>query len=226
MFWSFHPLSLILGCGSQRKAGLLHWVPATGLRPLDEFNQTSVTMWRRASALQWKAVMSQPACKTLRMPCAVLSLVQDIARGYLVGTTAALRGACSMTPFDALQGKLCCWVANIEFQNDSRGRGRQMDYHGTEVPHMHLLLWREQLQHLRVTSFLRRALRLQHSASFPVACVRPFFKSALRVLRRRSDVQRCDKCCAPLRHYVGYVSKSRDAWDSALAWRLATSSYV
>ena len=56
--------------------------------------------------------------------------VEELVRGFFIGTTAELRGPCPVTPFGARQGRLLCWVAKIEFQNDSRGRGRHRA-HGT-----------------------------------------------------------------------------------------------
>ena len=87
---------------------------------------------------------------------ALLHLVREIVRGYLVGTTAELKGPTACTPFGQAAACLRCWVAKIEFQNDARGKGRQAQYHGTALPHVHLLLWHGAPQATAAATFLRQ----------------------------------------------------------------------
>ena len=89
---------------------------------------------------------------------ALLRLVREIVRGYLVGTTAELKGRTAFTPFGQAAGRLLSWIAKIEFQNDARGKGRHAHYHGTALPHVHLLLWHGAPEETAAATFVRQDL--------------------------------------------------------------------
>ena len=71
----------------------------------------------------------------------MLHALQEIVRGYLFGTKETLRGACPVTPLGTglRPSMVIAWVARLEFQDGSKA-GRQV-YHGTGLPHVHIIAW-------------------------------------------------------------------------------------
>lgn len=72
----------------------------------------------------------------------LLHVLHEVVRGYVIAGRWELRGHCSMTLLHSRlqEAQVLCWACRVEFQDGER-RPQSQAYHGTGLPHVHVVLW-------------------------------------------------------------------------------------
>lgn len=85
----------------------------------------------------------------------LLHILKEVLRGYLVGGASSLRGSSSAPLFfSSTGGTVRAWAARIEYQEGLR-TGRPQLYHGTGLPHIHVVVWLQKAENTSLARWLR-----------------------------------------------------------------------
>ena len=98
-----------------------------------------------------KERLHMPVAETLHLAHVLTQAVKGLLAGGKEGIFASDHG----------RGGVRYWVARLEFQDGKRKRGVHRDprfYHGRGTPHVHVLLWLDQVQHAEIASNIRADL--------------------------------------------------------------------
>ena len=98
-----------------------------------------------------KERLHMPVAETLHLAHVLTHAVKGLLANNKDGIFTSGRG----------HGRVCYWVARLEFQDGKRKRGVHRDpqfYHGRGTLHIHILLWLEKMQDMELASSIRADL--------------------------------------------------------------------